>query len=634
MKTVVFKKIRIEGFRSIVNPTVISLDKPGLNFIKGHNGAGKTAIFEALYWGLFKKRLKQGEDIVTKENYRGEEWRGTRVIVEFLVKGKPFKVARHLEFEGRTGNLRCKNKLLVFQDKELIGDARDKKGQQELIEELLGVNAQMFLSSVLFGQKLPTLTNLDNDEKRNLFEALFELEFISSAKEKATNHVSELSALLQEIQNNLRTVKGQIEINNVKISSQQRELDNFHRDKNEGLKELEEQLEELKAKAKESQDDWEDLDQELTELGDFPNETKLADEHDVSQNLRKADRKVGTLKAEIESIRGQIERKDLRVEKLFQKIRGIKTTCDVCGNPLTEDQVQKVKNSYLEESEEIQSEIRLMQDNLILSESNLKEILTLRKSYLEELSQFKDILTEFQEYKLKREKLIQSLQYQGKVTRDLESRITSVNSNIKRLKDRKAPEDNIGQLRQEIHHLDQELMRLEDQQSGRLYELEIAKWWAQVGFGASGVKAYMFDSLLGILNEHLAYYSTHLGIQTVFSMDLSGSQKKFNILCRFKDGTEISYFDLSGGQQRRVDTAIALGMHKMQSTTKTNFSLLIFDEYDTHFDQEGMEVFFELLSLEEGKSVFIISHDIRGSYLGARVMELELVNGVTKIVKS
>ena len=57
MQSVVIKSISLEGFRSYSQPTTFKFANTGLHLIKGQNGMGKSSLFSALTWNLFKVNL-------------------------------------------------------------------------------------------------------------------------------------------------------------------------------------------------------------------------------------------------------------------------------------------------------------------------------------------------------------------------------------------------------------------------------------------------------------------------------------------------------------------------------------------------------------------------------------------------
>lgn len=213
MKQVVFKRISAEGFGSLVAPVTFLLNRGSINMVKGKNGHGKTTIFSALSWCLHKVNLKgvNNDKVVTWERYRTAEWRGTRVIVEWSVPGDntDYMVARHIDFKGTTKSYKGKSTLMIFQkpsDKpefepsDMVGQEQYKDDQQGFINRALGgLDSRTFLNSVLFGQKMKRLVEAENDEKRKVFETLFDLDFVPLAKKAAELKLSEENAKLEKL---------------------------------------------------------------------------------------------------------------------------------------------------------------------------------------------------------------------------------------------------------------------------------------------------------------------------------------------------------------------------------------------------------------------------------------------------
>src|SRR5665647_1513752 len=95
-----FNWVELEGFRSFVLPLHFDLQRSGLNLIKGINGAGKTSIFEGLYWALYGENLKESNNdkLPTKPRHRTSQWKGTRVTVCFTTPDDTYYVTRHIEY--------------------------------------------------------------------------------------------------------------------------------------------------------------------------------------------------------------------------------------------------------------------------------------------------------------------------------------------------------------------------------------------------------------------------------------------------------------------------------------------------------------------------------------------------------
>jgi len=198
MNSIQFTSVSAEGFRSIVYPLEFNLNRPaGLNLIRGANGVGKTTIFEALVWGLYGVNLKDTvqDKIPSWEEVRTSKWAGTRVIVKF-VREASYEVCRHINYQGNTGQYKAGDRLMVFKDGVLQGETLNKDETQELIIKLIGVDSKTFLNSVLFGQRMAKLIAQDNKDKRDLFEQLFDMDWVKDIKEVSDNRIADMNALM------------------------------------------------------------------------------------------------------------------------------------------------------------------------------------------------------------------------------------------------------------------------------------------------------------------------------------------------------------------------------------------------------------------------------------------------------
>ena len=104
-------------------------------------------------------------------------------------------VVRHIKFKGTTKGLKGESTFMIFSkpvsedrsflESDLLGSEQHKDNQQEYLEKVIGLDSQAFLNSVLFGQRMKRLIESSNDDKRKLFESLFELDFIAAMRTKA-----------------------------------------------------------------------------------------------------------------------------------------------------------------------------------------------------------------------------------------------------------------------------------------------------------------------------------------------------------------------------------------------------------------------------------------------------------------
>lgn len=161
-------------------------------------------------------------------------------------------------------------------------------------------------------------------------------------------------------------------------------------------------------------------------------------------------------------------------------------------------------------------------------------------------------------------------------------------------------------------------------------DMEHLKWWNGTAFSASGIKAQIFDAMLTNLNVHVDKYAGMVGMGIKFGVDLSKARKDFFVEVLYK-GENVSYDELSGGEQQRVDIATVFACHEMLAA-KTSINVLIMDEIFEGLDAEGRELVFTMLRqlIKPTMSYHVITHmDINSMY--CKVKELTNTNGYLEV---
>ena len=148
----------------------------------------------------------------------------------------------------------------------------------------------------------------------------------------------------------------------------------------------------------------------------------------------------------------------------------------------------------------------------------------------------------------------------------------------------------------------------------------IAFW--EHGFGARGLRSFVFDSVVRELTDEVNRYLRVLtdgSIWVTFDTERMGADKKprevFDVVVRrmLPDGAvrERSYERWSGGEKRRIALAIDLGLAGLVARRATKAcGLLVLDEVFAHCDAEGHDRVIKLLhEMARGKeSVFVVDH--------------------------
>ena len=611
--------IYIEGFGSYVGATYLNLNTEGLYIIRGVNGAGKTTVFSALCWALYGKTLKEisGDEIASRVELRPASWKGTAVHVTFSLGEDEYKVCRHIGYKDKVGGLTAHSTLMVFRNGELETNVQHKSNIQEFINNLVGMDYKLFINTVLFGQRLSRFINCSNDEKRKLLENLFDLDFIADAKVRAETRMQALKVDLSGLQAGENELKKQIEAN-------VRQIDNLH--KSIGEKDA------LKERAR--------IEREAMLL-DYQKE--LVEIENERQGLAQIQAKYETvsvkLKATVagkECLAETIEKACIDLKRQQGKVNKMLADLNQCNRDITSKERERAKLAEIsvcptckQELPKDEEHIKLMSNALLIDIDKLKEYhVELTAEYSQE-SKVLDVM-EASEAEMRRDMEIYVKEYNTH-NQTLASYRTSL-ANAPKLDQQEAKiqtkikdaETYLAELDQ-MFTVDRELAEMTElRETNRLAEVSIeglreqiatlkeeltaVSWWSATGFGAAGIKTYIFNTRLHQLNSLITQYASRLGVSVVFGVDLEKASKPFytNI---YKNDNIYSYESLSGGEQQRVDICIAFALHDL-ITSSIRVNLLILDElFEGIDDLGGTDEIFDLIRYKSvGRAVFVITH--------------------------
>jgi chromosome segregation ATPase len=145
----------------------------------------------------------------------------------------------------------------------------------------------------------------------------------------------------------------------------------------------------------------------------------------------------------------------------------------------------------------------------------------------------------------------------------------------------------------------------------------------------SFLRRRIINKTIPFLNNRLNFYTNSLGLPHVvkFDADMSCTVAEF--------GRELDFGNLSAGEKKRVNTAMALAFRDVLHHLHAKTNLLIIDELDGGLDQQGIDSIIKILkekSRDEDMSVFIISHHpaIQGRL--DRDLKIRKENGFSSVV--
>lgn len=629
--------LQAEGFGSLRDSFMFEFNKPGINLIRGANGSGKTTIINALIWNLYGTNLKNVniDKLPTKEQYRTDDWRGTTVNVSFEKDGKGYFISRNIKYKGtltiREKTYKLESSLFVFEDGNLVSELH-QVDNQEFINKLIGINAKVFLNSILFGQSMVRFIQAKPVDKREIFESIFDFDWINEAKTKAGEKVNEITNTININKSSITIAENSIIYNNNLIESVLREKENFENDKKTNIEAL------INTNIS-SQNAIDNLKLEIEALTKKIKPVK--DNLKLTNDLKEANQAVSTLNNDKLILINNLNKLKLDIQKNQIVINTTKEpqkereTCSVCGANLSPSKIMQLEEFYnnsmikykslinnaISELETFNDEITNVEDELKTIEVDIESL----KDYINILNIDNEKIDAERRSNYVLENKIQNYQSEIKVQENIISRNIDI---INKLKDTKFDESTLEILKKTIE--DNKLVISDATKN--IEELSVSlcyyDWWFNTGFASKGLKGYIMDSTLESLNDAIFKYSQLLGFNIEFEIDTSKISKPFNTKI-YVGNTEFIYEEFSGGEKARIDIATALAMHDVISMN-VDVDFLIMDEVFEGLDDNGIDRISELIQLKaQDKSLFIISHLKDINFLNASVITVAKENNTT-----
>lgn len=566
-----FGNIIIEGFCSI--PYLeLNLGSKGITVIRGATGEGKTTILSALVWGAYGKNLKGKSDVNTWEKYRPKNYNGTKVEIYFGKDGKTHKITRCLKYKGEVNGAKGKDRLIYEIDAVEVSE-KNKGEIQALINADLGMSYSLFMNSILFGQGMKRLIQESSSDKKDLFEEIFELEYISKARDIAKGYYTEALREYNEISQKYSSSKEKKQSIQRMLDDLKKQANHVKNDLSSRVKVLEKKLS-LLAKAKKEN--------ELKETVTYKNriEQRIQEARDNQKEL-------------LNKINDAKKKTRVSLEEFIGVIIKLLKRGDI-KNSLK--RLMEVKKAF--------GDIERLQDKC----SKLADKIS---NYRDKLEELRD-----QEYEA------------NKVQRDIDL----TKAEIKKLLSEKKAGVNMGLIKKyktQLSTLSDKLQAIESEMEEKRSKVDNYKWVIDDPLGNRGIKAFLFESSLDILNETLESYSEVLGFSILFYIDIQGVKKDFNTQI-IMDGIEVSYEELSGGQKTLVNIAMAFAMNEVMTKAK-GINIAFLDEVFENLSSEYVDLVIGLIrKIYKDKTLYLISHQESLPIPNARVLTVTRERGLSQ----
>jgi len=555
MKYVNFKKITVKNFLSIgEDPVSIEFSK-GLHIITGNNkdkpdrrnAIGKSSIAESIYFAIFGETLRDLKKDLIPNNVTGGK---THVELDFEVitsaDTKQYKVIRNLS----------PSKIEIFENE--IEKTLDSIGNtNKFICDVISASPAIFQNCVIMtvNDAIPFMAKSKID-KRKFIEDIFGLQVFS-----------DMIAALRIEYNDIKRDK---EINFTKLTEAEKTLKSYN---DQQIKMASAQQEKLNLYESRKFNNI----NEKNQLLEIINSIESVSDADILQTIVAYEEKLNKCEEYIKKYNDSVAVNKQRITDLkatYQKIGTAEETCPICLRGIEEHDLNYIKSE--------KDTIKVNIDNIVLA---IKEDSKLQEEYTNKKLLIKTKLTSLKENIHQNSLKVLDKKHKQERIKQLDCWLTELDSDIANLSDNNT---NYADIIAEQSLSVNELTVKEDELSKRLSELDIVKYVVS----EEGVKSYIVNKLLDMLNNRLLFYLKKLDSNSICMFNEYFEEEILN-----EKNKICSYFNFSGAERKTIDLACLFtfsDLRRMQGGV--SYNIAIYDElFDSSFDEKGIELVTDVL---------------------------------------
>lgn len=620
------------------------------------NGAGKSAIFEAVVWALFNKsRVAMMDDVI--------KWGelSCKVILEFLHDGKNYKVTRTRFSANSTTNIELKTLDSFGTWKDISGSTSGETNQR--IENVLKLDYRTFINSTYFRQNdISEFAESEASKKKDILKSIIDLsrwdEYEKASKSKTKELNAEVKLLQLSIQEydstvqSLEQVKKDLETNTADIES----LTNKKKLLEEKIYSAKSSYEKLKQSL-----DTAAYDRLNADISNIMKEGKTvkADLASATSQRDSSEKELNSLRDELEKVLSGLGSKpedvddsalpELSAQLTYHKSKFISLQkelesldkdkanlnagiCPTCSQEISEEKHNHLVSSREESRSSLKKEI---QNSKIEADSLNSQIDSINKKLektkkLEKANYNLNVKKDVISYKIEHleKELAKSSEAASKLQEKFSALKTTLQDKQKLLesirnddfqilrKDIISDEESLSKISQSISDKDKALGRLQERESVLSEKIEKLKENKELLdyklqkisvfdrltklLSKTGIQTLLLDNVIQDLEKTSNNILNHIcnePASIVLETQRVGSDgvsivETLDLKVR-KDGSIYNFKSLSGGEQFRISLSLRIAMSEISSKYGgSSLEFLLLDEVNSPLDRYGVETLF------------------------------------------
>ena len=597
MKRINFTKLSIKNFLSVGNEPVTVNFKSGMNLIRGinrdeediANAAGKSSVIMSFYFAIFGESMV---DLPNKFLINRKIGKGAVVRLEFEdISSK--RGEEYFVIERTLGPNKCRVwKNDIEKTKSSIAETN------RYILEVLDADEEIFRNCIVMrANSGASFMTKKKTEKKNFIESIFNLGVFSD--------------MLKLVKDDIKEVRSKFDIENSALTVMNENVEHYKSKIAEIQKQIEEQQQKIAVEKQRLEDCIRAEEVKIAKMEENNAEFDSTILNENVEKLKKANDFDRQLTAKIAELNYEMK----ALKKQITDIDKIGNACPTC------------KRAYDE---------GFVNDNAKMKAELAEKAKTVYATWKE---------TEAKQKKLGecKTQIQQIIDQQRRLENDIKVnkvRINSAKTSIKQYKqmiDKVEEKYAISPIEAFVQSLAETESKVDEK---RCIVDEIQKQLGQMNvcehiLGESGVRSYIVNMLLELLNGRIRYYLKSFKSTFEFTFN-----EVFEEVIKDAHGVMCMYNNCSGAEMKKIDLAIAFAfLDIIKFHRQVEYNITFYDEIlDSSVDNKSLEHIIDFIAekaANNGKSIYIVTHktDIMLPQLTETVL-LEKRNGFTRRIEA